>query len=351
MLLPWMHLSECRSASGRVPWTASFVRHMPRHTKPRGACRRLMSCNLETRLWTLAYTSLGTLHVSKWYSSDPKQAMELLRQQGYPELCIHRGHLIRQKLCLTTPDKGFFTERIRHQNPLPRRRRAINTILGFMTSTVDIFTRLGEILLHHSADFDLDGPRVHVRLTESSAAFRKTLGKTFKFKTVEPGRVWTDGNWYLKVPAEADEVTATKAVSETGPVDLAAEMLVTIGPHKGKVLIATRAAGEPAGSTLQDLDVHQKTLILAQLQQIHKAGWHHHDLHPANIVWQDGQPSIIDFGCAQQASECIEMRRGCLDDDAVAAMSISPSSSTDTAVVEETPSETTATGSFQNLEK
>lgn len=43
------------------------------------------------------------------------------------------------------------------------------------------------------------------------------------------------------------------------------------------------------------------------LQSIHEKGWHHHDIHPGNVLRdEDNHYWIIDFGHAQRAIECLE---------------------------------------------
>ena len=65
---------------------------------------------------------------------------------------------------------------------------------------------------------------------------------------------------------------------------------------------------------------------------MHKAGWHHHDIHPANVVLSgDTDITIVDFGRAQRASKCFGC---CMDEDILLEPSISPSTSIDTVIDE-----------------
>ena len=70
------------------------------------------------------------------------------------------------------------------------------------------------------------------------------------------GRVWTNGEWYLKIPSGMDEVIATREASlaVAGVVQFAGVLKITTGEHRGKILLATRAAGEPAGHAGDFLD-------------------------------------------------------------------------------------------------
>ncbi|KAJ7437080.1 hypothetical protein B0H11DRAFT_632910 [Mycena galericulata] len=167
--------------------------------------------------------------------------------------------------------------------------------------------------------------------SSSTLAFVEALGTMRPFCTVEHVVVWTNGEWYMKIPFGVDEAVATREVSErTDVVEFGADMCITTGEHRGKRLLATRAAGQRAGDVydrLEELDGSTKKALIIALQRIHDAGWHHHNLHAANTVILDGKVSIIDFGRAQRTSES-ECTDNCHDYDVSTSINISPSSST-----------------------
>ncbi|KAJ7132242.1 hypothetical protein C8R44DRAFT_46314 [Mycena epipterygia] len=284
----------------------------------------------------MAYTMDRRLVLSKWYSINPQQAMDILAERGCPGILVHQGHLIRQKLALTSIDPApFFATRVSYRSSPSTRGIILGAAAFLMSSTVDVFTRLGEILfLRPTGNLNLDGPRIHVRAISSTPAFRRALGKMSSFHTVQNGMVWTNDEWYLKIVTDLDEITATREVSEKAKVlEFGGELRVTTGEHTGKTLMATRTAGERIDadclSEIEDSDV--RCAIVTAIKAIHAAGWHHHDLQPRNVVVRDGQVTIIDFGSAQRASVCLE-ECCCPDRDAIGLLTISPSSSTETVV-------------------
>ncbi|KAJ7226062.1 hypothetical protein GGX14DRAFT_642638 [Mycena pura] len=279
-------------------------------------------------LWRMACALDGELVVSKWYSINPTQARQLLPA----EVQVHQGHLLRQKLALTAKKDfvAFFSSRRRSQ---PSELDTIMEItVNCMRSTCDAFTRLTEIISRSATiDISLGGPRVHARCIRSPKDFLLHARKSQDFRTVKLGRVWTNGEWYLKIPSGVDEVIATREASFSashGVVQFAGELTITTGEHRGKILLATRAAGEPAGHAgdflVDCLSAEQKYNVRLAILAMHKAGWHHHDIHPANVVLSgDTDITIVDFGRAQRASECFGC---CMDEDILLEVSISPSS-------------------------
>lgn len=113
----------------------------------------------------MAYTMDRTLVLSKWYSTNPQQAMDILAERGYPGILVHQGHLIRQKLALISIDPApFFAARASSRSSPSARGIIFKTAAFLMSSSVNVFTRLGEILLlRPTGNLNLDGPRIHVR--------------------------------------------------------------------------------------------------------------------------------------------------------------------------------------------
>ncbi|KAJ7109964.1 hypothetical protein C8R44DRAFT_883979 [Mycena epipterygia] len=218
-------------------------------------------------LYAMAYTIDGRLVLSKWYSTNPQQAMDILAERGHTEIVVHQGHLIRQKLALTSLDAtSFFAARTSSRSSPSMRGIILKTTAFLMRSTVDVFTRLGEILLMRStADLILNGPRVHVRsisrVSSSTPAFHRALGEKSSFQSIKSGRVWTNNEWFIKVVTDDNEITATREVSgKRNIVDFGGVLRVTTGEHAGKTLLATRAAGERLEdgediSDIEDMDV------------------------------------------------------------------------------------------------
>ncbi|KAJ7116396.1 hypothetical protein C8R44DRAFT_739121 [Mycena epipterygia] len=319
-------------------YSASFTRENPRDPPPSNTVQVG-----NPSLWAMGYTVSGTLVLSKWYSSNPKQMMDCLERQN-TLITIHQGHLLRQKMALTVLDPMFFQARTAHRSKPTRLAIAVDSVVRMMGSVVDVFARLGEMIFRTTTrDFDLDGACVHVRIKTSTPEFLQSIEEKHTFKTVEAVKLWTDGQWFVKIPTGHQEIVATHDISQnTTVVEFGADMVVSTGAHKGKVLLATRAAGEPAGpseGSLHDLDAETKDGVKNALMSIHEAGWHHHDIHPANIVVRDGKTTVIDYGEAMLGVDCRTVNASCPDADAIAAMSISPSSSTEIAHDSESPSE------------
>ncbi|KAJ7505242.1 hypothetical protein B0H11DRAFT_1977674 [Mycena galericulata] len=279
--------------------------------------------------WCMAYALPGTLVVSKWYSVNPQQTRKILAAMAFPGAVVHQGHLLRQKMALTVLEDGeFFHGRSVFQSRPSRLNTISETVVRWARFAVDGFTRLSELLLGKiTANLDLDGPHVHIRCTRSTPNFCKAPAEIDPFRAVQSGKVWSNGDWYIKIPSGVNEMSATREVSSvSGVVEFGAEMTVTTGEHKGKKLLATRTAGEREGCAqdrLEDLKASTKAELISALRGIHAAGWHHHDVHPANIVILDGKASIIDFGRAVPASQCTNAR--CSDAEALVILCISPS--------------------------
>ncbi|KAJ7193959.1 hypothetical protein GGX14DRAFT_405122 [Mycena pura] len=295
-------------------------------------------------LWRMACALDGELVVTKWYSTNPTQARQLLPADA--KVQVHQGHLLRQKLALTAKKDLLAFISSRRRNQPSRLDTFIAITVNWMLSTRDAFTRLSETVSRSATiDISLGGPRVHARCIRSSKDFLLHARKSQDFRTVKMGRVWTNGEWYLKIPSGVDEVIATREVSlqVAGVVQFVGELTITTGEHRVKILLATRAAGEPAGYAgdflEETLSVEQRDNVRLAILAMHEAGWHHHDIHPANVLLSgDTDITIVDFGRAQRASECSDC---CMDRDILVELSISPSPSIDTAVEELSQSLTT----------
>ncbi|KAJ7869660.1 hypothetical protein B0H13DRAFT_1052100 [Mycena leptocephala] len=294
-------------------------------------------------LYRVGYTLNGQLVLSKFYSTNPQQALTLLTgPQSTINFTVHQGHLLRQKMALTVVEDWRWFENRAVQRSKPSLSLS-SVIAGLVKSTVDCFTRLSEILLRrHRGDLVLNGPCVHVCASRGHPDFLTALPTMKPFRTVKSGHVWGNGSWYLKIPYELDEIKALEELSGEARIpEFGALLQVTTGDHAGKLLVATRAVGEQAGSAndrLWDLDVDMQRDILACLKSIHAAGWHHHDVHPGNVVVsEDGKVTLVDLGRAQLASKCMASQISCADEETIAELSAvesSPSESKETLVEE-----------------
>ncbi|KAF9030827.1 hypothetical protein BDZ89DRAFT_1132168 [Hymenopellis radicata] len=297
-------------------------------------------------LYRAAYTIHETLVVSKWYSTNPLQATTFLGSA----IEVHQGHLLRQKMALTAvEDDDWFEDRESHRSSPSRLAMATDIIIGAVHSAVDIFIRLGEVLFSYpTIDLDLHGPLVHVRCLRASQEFLDASRSMKRFECIKDGEIWRNPEWFIKIPSGVNEIAATREVSsKTDVIDVGAELLVTTGEHKGKLLLATRAGGDPVGGSALDpfdeIDEIDKNDLLTKIRAIHAAGWHHHDLHPGNVVVSASKITIVDYGEAQRASECLLSEYCCADEDVITSLTtISPSSSTGTAL-ESALSESTMT--------
>ncbi|KAF7365390.1 hypothetical protein MVEN_00411400 [Mycena venus] len=290
-------------------------------------------------LWRIAYVIDGELVLSKWYSTNPSQAHVLLPDDA--QIQVHQGHLLRQKLALTALDDVLSFVKSRPRSQPSTLDTVVDIAVHYMRIASDTFTRLQEILFRSStADFTLSGPRIHARCIGAPKEFLEGIRMSPDFEAVKPGCLWTNGQWYIKIPSGTEEVLATREASlraGRGVVQFAGELVITTGEHRGKILLATCAVGEAAGHVgdllEENLNVAQKANVISTILAMHEAGWHHHDINPANVIVSgDGDDiRIIDFGQAQRASECLD---SCKDADVMASLSISPSPSTGTAVDE-----------------
>ncbi|KAJ7782790.1 hypothetical protein B0H16DRAFT_1494390 [Mycena metata] len=272
------------------------------------------------------------------YVLDAEIAITLLPNDA--RINVHQGHLLRQKLALTAIKSIPEFVRLRPRSQPSTLDVIVDVAVDIVDLGYDMFTRLGEIIFRSPiADLVLGGPRVHARCIGARKEFLEDIRKSPVFQTTIPGYLWTNNSWYIKIPSGIDEVIATRETSlraSCGVVQFAGELVITTGEHRGKVLLVTCAAGEVAGNSgdliEETLSVAQKSNLFTAILAIHEAGWHHHDIHPANIILSGDDIVIVDFGRAKRASECFEF---CQDTDVMASLAISPSSSMGTAMEEE----------------
>ncbi|KAJ6581632.1 hypothetical protein B0H19DRAFT_514964 [Mycena capillaripes] len=272
-------------------------------------------------LYWMGYALPGLLVLSQCYSTNPEQAQNILRELGRegPPLVIHQAHLLRQKMALTVLDdnnRQYFETRTEHRSRPSVLARVEGSVARWMRQMHDTFTRLGEIVLRRpTANWDLSGVAVHVRSIRHTPKFISDFGEKLSFQSLQRGSVWGNGEWIVKIPASTEETLATRELSVVaGSVEFGAELVVTTGPHKGTLLLATRAAGERAGhlqAPVGDLEVHS---VVGTLQRVHELGWHHHDIHPANIVVNQDNVTVIDYGRATRATQC---QAPCPDNEAL----------------------------------
>ncbi|KAG6861764.1 hypothetical protein C0995_012268 [Termitomyces sp. Mi166 len=145
----------------------------------------------------------------------------------------------------------------------------------------------------------------------SDARYDKGLDNYFGFFTtptlessLKDTSIWSDGKWVIKVASRYERDAMKSLLGVPGIVQLGGLFSVTVGEYKGLTLLFIPYTGEP----VDDIDSDQNVRVVARkavrdtLGAMHHKGWHHHDVHPGNVLKDDKQRVIlIDFGQAVRA--------------------------------------------------
>ncbi|KAJ7115826.1 hypothetical protein C8R44DRAFT_880239 [Mycena epipterygia] len=243
-------------------------------------------------LYRIAYVLGRTLFISNWRSAEPHRMKMLLNLHKPWTAPITQAHFIRETLALASVDPHtldrFLTER---QKP-----NLSTLIVKFLHLLKDPFDTLARIVMPKLV---LGDDCVH-----GSPSF---LGKAFPLEfleTVTPRFVWKNEN--IVGPEELQLWRTLAQCDLSGIPTLLGTMVIKTSPNKGQTIIFMTNCGDPVGD--EGLDPEEGKIIRLKISAIimnlHRHGFHHHDLHGHNIVSRKDKPFLIDFGHAVGAPDC-----------------------------------------------